>query len=554
VGGEVCHLLTGFLISAIILSSPKGEIFSKKNGGCSAGYTIMKFFLVPNRGQGGNMASIQDLLKDKGITLVMPKVTGNGEENPAPEVKPTVAAPALSSAFAFKRPTINKIVPTAPPADIRMAVKKDIAEFRNEAEAMIPDFVKRIVEAARTPEDDEFFPRLQDDRRKLEAEIERLLTLDPEYRNVVVVIYALAMAQNAIESEAKTVFGRLVQIGFIVRTHRTTDTTAPAGHVRFVGAEYELCSQFAKSPEAQMTIGALRRLVSANFKAEKEEKADKLVLLEREVAKSPMSLADLKNGKNGRILLFIPSRSVGVKKYPSGWVAFETSASKIRVIGAVGGLENTAKQLHDAGVFLYCNMIFFGDLDSLHIQAENAWMLKTLRAWLIMGIQKVEEEERKENEKAEREAKINAEREALAVKATISIDKILGRGNVGTAHFNWSEFSPNDSFVLRGEDWGDNPITDLFFNFKRDRKGMVSVVEYPAWLKDVLDSYTEPRDPGMKYQNLGVLGLMLQAAYVKLVKSGRIDPNQPKSVKKQTEVVQPEEPAPVVSVETPEAE
>ncbi|MFH0712567.1 MAG: hypothetical protein V2A55_01820, partial [Candidatus Jorgensenbacteria bacterium] len=503
------------------------------------------------------MPTLQEILGNKGVTLVLTKSNGEKPESvqlaAKAEVAPAVAVPATS--YSFKRPKINMIVSSAPPAEIRVAVKKDIAEFRNEAETMIPDFVKRIVEAARTPETDEFFQRLQDDRRKLEAEIERLLALDPEYRNVVVVTYVLSLAQNAIESEAKSVFTRLVQIGFIARTHRTLDTTAPAGHVRFVGAEYELCPQFAKSPEAQMTIGALRRLVSANFKVGKEQKADKLALLFNEVAKKPMSVTDLKNDeKDGRILFYIPARPTERKKYPSGHVAFEVVFGKIKILGAVGGLETTANQIKDAGIFLRADMIYGGDLDSLHIQAENVWMLKTLRAWLIMGIQKVEEEEQKEQARAEREAKINAERQTLVAKATVSIDKILGRGNVGTAHLNWSELSPVDSFILKGEGGEEGPIPDLFFNFKRDRKGMVSVIEYPAWLEDVLGSYTEPRDPGPKYQNLGTLGIMLQAVYGKLVKLGRIDPNQPKPVKKQTEVVQPEEPvAPVVDA-VPEAE
>ena len=173
-------------------------------------------------------------------------------------------------------------------------------------------------------------------------------------RDVSVMAYAKAMVATCPEYRHMLdhTMDSLVRTGFFTRSN-----TAGKGGVRVYDSSYILTPAFAKSPEAMGVLRAIRDLSARTAAAGKKRYEEALASLLSQVGDSPLSIADFKSGKPGRILIQVPDETTGDRTFKGGWILVESVDGKVGVVDSVGYIQKPCDEMVAAGIYFPVDQI-----------------------------------------------------------------------------------------------------------------------------------------------------------------------------------------------------
>ena len=295
-----------------------------------------------------------------------------------------------------------------------------------------------------------------------------------------------------------------------------------------------------------------RKVKTSTEHFEKEEKA-RLVEMQNRVDNS-FTLADLRSGKKGELVLFTPNRTVVLPPrddepaktivYKGGYVLVRSNGETVEPVETVGACERWMKKLIDSGITVPVEMIFKERVSVSGNQDRNR---RTLHSALYAGVkilqEKIQKEEERRKEIGDLRAKQQNDRDSFRSSKQPTISEV---------EFYLDE-KPGGCFLDYGDRWFDQrlgwdkeknrPKTRRFYTIvaylERNEDGQVVVTDCPARLADLFAEFREPKPAGENYSGLGHLGFLIRDVRSRVVRGLSEEEKQIRGlVQKTVEVVE----------------
>lgn len=419
------------------------------------------------------MATLQELLGGVGVKMVVEKPKGG---------KPKGAQTAGPVAAKFN--LLGKVVVPRVAALITSKEERDaqLAEFSATREAIataMADAVRnlRYVEYEATAEEASI---LQSARDESEQAIITMLGYEPPYRAVSVLAYASALVRTCPETKGwvEDAAKRLVEVGFLkpAESHNA---------VRVYNAGYVPAGDYGKSAEAGEVLKNLADLVGRERIAAKQRFEAKKAELDAAVGGNPLSIADLKAGKDGRLVLHVPDQIVkrgsDTRTYKGGFALVDSAGGKVRILDGAGGLARISAQLNELGVYVGVSQLEAEkiDLGNVRVPEETFRSIVTLQKLLQRGLIEADEKSASIERKTKFHEEADSERQALAGKATLTSPQFFLLDAVGTCLVDPLGHKP---FVANQGKKNEARTFEVFALVARDEKGRIRVAEAPERL------------------------------------------------------------------------
>lgn len=409
--------------------------------------------------------------------------------------------PTVSARFSFQNRRVPRVGAILPTPEERQAALEEFKQFKADVAASMYDCVQNVrsIEAMSRDEAELYTEELDQSR----AAIKEMLSYTGAERLVSVVSYADAKTKTCPKTKGavETTLFELLSVGFLSEAKNNNSD------IRAYGKKYNLSPEFTKTPESTPIIGEIENLLretTANSRRVFEESFD---ALSRLAGSDQISVEELKSGKEGRILLFVPDNEVNNRFYKGGYILVESRSGIVKLVGAVSGPQRTGEN-----VARYHGFVPVSSLD------QNRLVLETkvgdeqfkacciLQTWLRLAIGAAEEEADKENRKKAFAVQVEAERQELIPKATISFPEFVLSEKTGLAFVDFGR----KPFEIRNGGPRPKLVWEVFAVVERSDKGLVRVAFCPERLNEFFAENLEFRNPGQEFRNLGRLGQILR--------------------------------------------
>jgi hypothetical protein len=291
--------------------------------------------------------------------------------------------------------------------------------------------------------------------------------------------------------------------------------------------ELVLTDEFVRDREAKGILRSLTDLYRKVRDAGREFFNSELARVRQEVGENPLSAQDIRAGKPGRALLYVPDSTLsGGRVLRGGYLLIEIGSDHlIRPLDAAGAFAGKVREVRDIGVFLHPSQIGGKELrlnGRLPKEEFNALLL--LWSWISSAITAEEKRVAEERKIAEVKALALAEREAMLRELGLSENDLLSaedfflREKAGSFFLSFREFGKglvfNWTYTDNDRKVGvDVPNPTALIERRLD--GALRVAAHPARLAQFWAGCTEWKQAGDKFSGLGVLTVFLRIGWAK---------------------------------------
>lgn len=426
-----------------------------------------------------------------------------------PKKAPANGKAGAKATFSFKKPAVPKfsvmLTPTA-----RAQAQAEFAEFQAEIRREMTAFVGLVREIDGMPAEEAGL--YSEQYRQSQNAIAEMLGYEHDAaREFAVLIYAQAMVSTcpATRYDVEGTVEALTSAGFLVETRK--------GGVRVYDNIYALAEAFARNGEAKATLSALSNLVASARQAGRERFAAELAELTAQAGETPLTVAELKSGKEGRMVLHIPDTKSGdgTRTYKGGYLLLTSVSKKITIISAIGAITRKAMELAEAQTFVWADQIGREKLVSAKPLPHEVFdRMLVLWHWLGNACAAGEAAEKATAEAAELEALVASDKTALEAVATLTPEEFFLGGQAGTAVL---DLSPNEPWVRKTPEGKEEVFPGVVALVERNEAGEIRVADCPERLVPLFAGNREFLPAGEKFANLGELRPMLRTAFAMVV-------------------------------------
>lgn len=435
------------------------------------------------------MATVQEMLQAKGILLREPreKKTGGGGK-----VAQVVASPTK---FTFRAPPAVPKLVAKTTLEERAQNAEILRQFRHDVVVAMFDHVNQIRAIDALADEDERTTEAGARKESCQAIATMLSYEEPSYKESALLAYADALVKTCPEFRSAVVamLDDLCRVGFLTEV-------AEGKGIRIYGQYYALAEGFSKNSEARAVGESISQLVSRTVAAGKERFEADFAAIKTAVGENPLSIAELKAGKDGRIILETPNHQHRERFFKGGFLLLELSSEgQIRVLDGAGGCQRIARQLAEAGVFIWNTQ-----LDSERLEMKERLPEEVFRNALILhgliyrGVAEAAKAEAVDQRKAEFKEQVAAERETLKGLATLTPVEFFLFERVGTTVLDPLERAP---FKVFSQKPGEKPtlIYDVFALIEREETGRIRVADCPERLNFFFADFRDFVPAGEKF-------------------------------------------------------
>lgn len=450
-------------------------------------------------------ATVEEMLKARGIPVSQPgskekKSAGGGGK---------AAVPLAIPKFVFQKPPmVPKFVATATPLE-RTQNAETLRQFKADVVAAMFDHVAQIRAIDGLTDEDERVTEVGTRKNSSDA-IASMLSYEPPYRESAVLAYSDALVKTCPEfrGSVEATLKSLLEVGFL------TEVGEGKG-VRIYGKDYKLAKNFERNPEAKAVGGALSKLVGRTVMAGKARFEEDYAAIKAAAGQNQLTPANLKAGKEGRMLLETPDHQHRDRFYKGGILLLESSnGGQIRALDGVGGCQHVARLVAEAGAWIWNTQLGSERLVVNERLPEEVFRnVLILHGLIFRGIAAAEKAEAADKRKAEFKEQTAAERLALKALATLTPVEFFLFSRVGTTVLDPLGRAP---FEIRSQKSGTDPtlVWDVIALVERDEQGRIRVAECPERLSGFFAKHREFVPAGEKFADVSwPLNVLLRMGY-----------------------------------------
>lgn len=463
------------------------------------------------------MSTIAEQIQAK--ESAQPPVGGTRNKKIAKAATQPSTVPATATVigkFNFPKIIVPKAGTVIMSAEVRAKALTEFRESLEQARAAMGDYVAQLAAIASMSEEE---ARMYESVRvDLEDAVEAMLGYPEPARMPTILAWADAIVRNT--PEDRRVIGNTISL-MVSREFLKPSDVDPAkalggnGYLRFFGKVFALGKGFSGDPKAQSVVESLTGLIIRSGRVARERFEENLDQLKAKVGENPLSVADLKAGKSGRILLEVSKKTITGrdgedKVLQGGFALVESDSGRLKIIEAAGGIRKIADRLAEAKVFIHVSQLEGERLTLKERLSEEAFRnILSLHDILRRGISLAAEKEAEEKltERVTRED--HEELEAMQAKATLSPAEFFVEAKPGIVLY--------DGFHGEPFEWNDSKFSHVRFLVERNVEGQIRVVEIPKRDPDILvgllGGFIEFAEPGEKFYNLRQLGALLRIGW-----------------------------------------
>lgn len=409
-----------------------------------------------------------------------------------------------------------------PPKEKREVIEEKFDEYKNEKAPMIAGNVNRLIDALRVRADSIFFDAAQNTIKEMDAWFNSVMMVKPIYRKFNLFTYVGAVITYLKPDYGKRIAEmeipqRLLILGFVEK-----ERSNKRGPERFQAGDtnYVLAPEFFGEPKAKQLVKNLSALL---FKVRNPQSvASTIEDLRRMVGDNPLTLAQLKNQVNGRMILTVPKYAVARTNTtcPGGQILIEVNDGRIYLIAVLGGIRSLGWQMIDQEIWIPSNQIFSNRLSHGTKVDFNFGHAYIFQGWLkesVISLQReLDESELEERQQAraeielkELQAELKKRGHSVLNDAQFWLEKKGGFYLLEYSRFREGEFN------LDGRRY---PDLHFVVHRKLKKKGQekqefMSITAHPERLDEILLPFQSPIFTGSEGFQKSVLHLILATGY-----------------------------------------
>lgn len=445
--------------------------------------------------QNSGGVSLGDQLREKGVRFVEAR-------------KVQLAGKAVTSVppkFNFRQP------PALPKIDLTLPAPEQFEQERRNRETFIAqigpqmhDWVLCLRNLDELPDEDRKF--CSETEQQVVGAINRVLSdEDLDYRTSARLAWADALVRTcpARRGPVTETLERFVKDGFLVVVENGEQKQGVV--VRIYSKNYTLGVELRKNPQAQAVLEALNQLAARTAERGKKVFQDRVAELEAQVGEKVLTPAEVRAGEDGRAILPVTDkvRESDGRFFRGGPILVEVHEGKVRVLDGAGAVQFFARQLGESGAFLGIGQLANEriDLGTARVPPEVFNRLVAIHDMVRRGLANAEQAEAWEAHKAEYWAKMDAEREELRSKATLSPEEFF-EGKIGIA---FVDFGTKPYIVRKKGDDGqirEEKVRGVFCLVERRDDGQIRVSECPDRLKTFFGGCQDWASPAERFEGL----------------------------------------------------
>lgn len=426
--------------------------------------------------------------------------------------------PGPSPTSAVRKFTFRPVATIIPQRD--EAADQQFAENKVAVEAGIRDYVaelRRLQEAVTTsPDNFALIAQLEAIEGAIKDVFNRASQPAEGGSRALGLVAILAFAQNLVATcwtEKLWVIDatrRLTATGFMAQCEEGKKG------VEILGRDYRLCEDFQKVPAAQKALRDLQAIGVTAGQVAREDFESALAEMNKLEAECPLSVAELKSGKSGRIVLYLPQKEKEdetgkTRHFAGGHLLLESDGTIIRLISVIGSASKFAEELISGGTTVKVSHLGQQPPSTLPSQVQK------LSYWLRDSITHAEEEEAKTADDAKWQAVEAKEVAELTSKATslISAENFLLRQMSGQLIVR---FGSDRTFDQKSKGKDGKEVTIHFHALsaliERRVDGAIRLVACPERLKPLFAGCADFAQPEQNFKGLCTpLGVCLRAEF-----------------------------------------
>jgi hypothetical protein len=472
------------------------------------------------------MTSIQEALtvslENKGLSV---KKNGNGKNGHAANgalsnVAKTVPVPPTKKRFSFKGLNVPRVGVLIQSAEERQQALAEFAQFKSAVAESMAECVGQLRQIENMEEAERNINAGAYTSLK-NAVAEMLSYGEPAARDISVLEYAKVEVLTCPEfgNMVGAMLNEFVTIGFLSSSDSTGGRGVRVGEIRFYNKIYSLTGPFTKNVEAQAVLVDIVDLIHRTAEAGKRRFEADLIAVKTGAGENPLSVADLKAGKPGRIALEVPEQLHQGRVLKGGWILVESVDRKVYVVDAAGYIQRKADEMRvGQPTFVYADQIGREKLELATQLPEEAFnKVFVLWKWLSTACKVAEYRANAAALAQKWTEQVTAERATLEPLATLAAEEFFLVGKLGTFFYDFGAGQVfNWHIKVEGSTTGKVVnIPDVFCLVERDEQGRIRVADCPERLKLFFAEHREAIEPGDKMYGLGKLGALLRIGYAK---------------------------------------
>lgn len=333
----------------------------------------------------------------------------------------------------------------------------------------------------------------------------------PQGKEAALLAYASAMIKTCPEfrGSVKETLTSLVETGFLMEVGK-------GNGIRIYGGEYALAKDLARNAEAKSIGEALTHLVDRTVAAGRQKFETDFAALKGAAGQNQLSVADLKSGKEGRLLLETPDQQHRGRFYKGGFLLVEsTNGGQIRALDAVGGPQRIVRQLAGVGTYVWNTQLGSERLEMKERLPEEVFRnVLILHGLIYRGIILAEKAEAVDQRKEEFKKQTAAERLTLKASATLTLVEFFIFGRIGSVLLDPLGRKPFEIHNRIDKDSRPTLVWDVIALIERNAQNQIRVANCPERLTEFFADFREYVATGEKFVSVKwPLGNLLRMGY-----------------------------------------